>query len=93
MPDITTALQIRNLYVAHKLPYTTARAQLCTFCSMGDHEADLFLASEDTTGNGTIYACINGQISPSNAVRALKAIGIPADVAKARIQAAWKGKK
>ena len=89
----TTALEIRNLYIATKLPYSTAYAQLRTFCSMSDHQAELFLASRDTTGDDTIRQCMNGWLSPSNAVRALKAIGIPAEVAKARIEAAWAGKK
>lgn len=90
--ETTTALQVRNLYIDHKLPYSTAFAQLRTFCGMGDHEAELFLASRDTNGNDIIRQCLNGWLSPSNACRALKAIGIPADVAKARIQAAWEGK-
>jgi len=92
MANLTTAAQIRALYTAHKMPYATAHAQLVTFCSMGTHEADLFLANPDRTGHDTITACVNGQLSASNAIRALKAIGIPADVAKARLAAAWHGK-
>jgi len=92
MTASTTAAQIRDLYTAHKMPYVTAHAQLVTFCSMSTHEADLFLANPDRTGDKTIACCVNGQLSPSNAIRALKALGIPADVAKARIEAAWHGK-
>jgi hypothetical protein len=91
-PEPTTALQIRDGYISTKLGYSAAHAQLTVFCGMGDHEAELFLASRDTTGDDTIRQCMNGWLSPSNAVRAMKALGIPADEAKARLAAAWEGK-
>lgn len=89
MADLTTAAKIRDLYTAHRMPYTAAHAQLVTFCGMGANEADLFLANPDRVGHDTISACVNGWLSPSNAVRALKAIGIPEDEANARLKAAW----
>ncbi len=88
----TTAREIRDLYHATKMSHAAALGQLITFCGMGVHEGELFLASRDRVGDETIRACTNGWLSPSNAVRALKALGIPSDEAKARIEKAWAGK-
>jgi hypothetical protein len=42
--------------------------------------------------NNAIIQCMNGALSPSNAIRAMKEFGIPASEAKARLEAAWEGK-
>jgi len=43
MTDLKGAAAVRELYLAHRLTYTAAHAQLTVFFGMGSHEADVFL--------------------------------------------------
>ena len=44
---------IRELYIAHKLSYIAANAQLRLFCGMGEHKADMFLSDQPLTAGGS----------------------------------------
>ena len=47
--ETKTAAAIRELYIAHKLSYIAANAQLRLFCGMGEHKADMFLSDQPLT--------------------------------------------
>ena len=43
MTNLKEAAVVRELYIAHKLSYVAAHAQLMIFFGMSAHEADVFL--------------------------------------------------
>jgi hypothetical protein len=87
------AAKVRELYLAHKMTYVTAHAQLRTFFSMGNHQADCFLSDQPaTTTEAIIRRFVNGTLSHSQARGDLIDAGFTPEAAQAHLQKAWEGK-
>jgi len=86
------AAKVRELYLAHKMTYVTAHAQLTVFFHMGNHQADCFLSGQPaTTTEAIITRFVNGTLSHSQARKDLTDAGFTYDAAQAALVKAWNG--